>query len=134
MPISDNYIVQYLLQETRYNGATIVWREKGSDGYSTCIRGMRIELESIYNRTGSRLCLTISCTPDRICISEPLNIGLFREKYRTEEERHLAELMNELACSVGQQCEKRRRKSVAGDEDIRQTVYRHLIDAVPTDN
>ena len=134
MPISDSYIVQYLLQETRDSNANIVWRENGSDGYTTCIHGMKIELESIYNRTGSRLCLTISCVQDRICISEPLNIGLFREKYRTDEERHLAELMNKLVCSVEHQCEERRKKFVAGADDIRQTVYRRLIDAVPTDN
>jgi|WetSurMetagenome_2_1015567.scaffolds.fasta_scaffold114381_4 hypothetical protein len=132
MPISDSYIIQYLLQETRDGGPSVVWREAGSEEYTTSIRDMRIELHSVHSRAGARLYLSIVCARGRIHIEEPPNIGFFRKRYRSESQRYLAEMMEELARSVGRQCDKRRRELSAGAEDIRQTVYRRLIGVSPT--
>ena len=131
MPISDSCIVQYLLQETKDGGASVLWSENDSEGYTACIRGMRVRLESVPSRAGSRLCLSISHVQDRIHIEEPPNIGVFGKKYGSEEQRRLAELMSELARLVERQCASRRERLAAGADEVRQTVYRRLIGAVP---
>jgi hypothetical protein len=127
MPISDAYVVQYLLQATRASEDSIVWLEKESDGYIANFRGVRLELDSIPSRAGPRLYLSLSCVSERIQIQEPFNRGIFREKYDSEDEQRLAGLMKELTAAAASQCAARRNRTQETVELIRQSIYGRLI-------
>jgi hypothetical protein len=127
MPISDTYVVQYLLQATQGSSDPILWIEKESAGYFARFRGIRLDLESIPNRAGPRLFLSISSVSERIQIHEPLKRGIFQEKYESEDEQRLAGLMKELTAAVAGQCAARRNRTAEKTESIRQSIYGRLI-------
>src|SRR5438128_2234493 len=129
MSISDNYIVQYLLQATQSGRELIVWKEKESEGYTARVRGIQLDLENVTSRTGSRLYLSFTCLSEKVQIREPLSIGVIRTKYESDDQQALAGLMKELAVTVARQCAARRNRSAAAIDGIRQTVYRRLIDS-----
>jgi hypothetical protein len=129
MPISDNYVVQYLLQETQASSESILWTEKESQGYVANFRGIQLDLDSIPSRAGSRLFLSISCVAERIQIHEPLNRGIFAPRYESEDERRLVGLLKELTAAISAQCAARRKRSAEKTEVIRQSIYGRLIGA-----
>ena len=133
MPISDNYVVQFLLQGTRSSAGSIVWQET-DDGYVTCLNGVRVLFDTIVTRTGSRYLLTFccaagTCTGANVQVVEPVNIGLFRAKYEDEDERRLAELLQELSVAISQQSSARKRSGVQGADSVREALYRRLLDS-----
>jgi hypothetical protein len=134
MPISDNYVVQYLLQGTRSSAGPIVWQDTDDEGYVTCLNGIRVVFDSIVTRTGSRYFLTFSCaastcTGVKVQVVEPVNAGLFRAKYENEDHRRLAELLQELSVAISQQCSARKRSGVQGADPVREALYRRLLDS-----
>ena len=126
MPISDIYVVQYLLQATQAAQDPIVWQEKGC-GHIADFRGIRIELDRVPSRTHSRLYITLSRAWEEVCVEEPLNTGLFRERYKDDDERELARLMKELATTIGRQCATRRKTNLELGELVREGLYRRLV-------
>ena len=128
MPISDTYVVQYLLQATQ-EGSEILWIEKEPSGHVAKFRGMQLEIVSVPGRAGPRLFLSISCASERIQIHEPANCGIFREKYESEDDQRLVGLLKELVAAVAGQCSARRKRSAEKTEVIRQSIYGRLIGA-----
>ena len=80
MPISDAYVVEYLLQSTRASTRQIVWRERESGGYAASVNGVELELDTMWGRSESLLYVSLSCVAERVLIAEPRNIGVFQDK------------------------------------------------------
>jgi hypothetical protein len=127
MAISDTYVVQYLLQATRAGKETILWEEKESDGYAANLRGIRVELDRASSSTHSQLYLTLSHVSEKVHIAEPLSTGLFRERFQTGDDRHLALLMKELVVAIARQCAARKIARLEGSEFVREGIYRRLV-------
>jgi hypothetical protein len=127
MPISELYVVEYLLQETEAATDAIVWREKESEGYAARLHGIDVELHSLSNRSGSRLCLSLACYPEKIEIEEPVRTGFFQSKYESEDGQRLAQLLKELAATVSRQCAKRMNRPPEAISRVREAIFRRLI-------
>src|SRR3954469_10940426 len=83
MPISDAYVVQYLVQETTASQNPLQWHEH-SDAYATTVNGVTAQLHRISDRAGTRLYVTLESRPERIEISEPIEKGFFHPNYDSE--------------------------------------------------
>jgi hypothetical protein len=129
MPISDAYVVQYLLQETSATQDPLEWLHERAESYSTTINGVTAELHRLSDRAGSRLFVTLESYPERIEISEPLRKGFFHSKYESESDAHVAELMHELAAKVARQCADRINRNSQDTETVRESIYRRVIGA-----
>lgn len=127
MPISDVYVVQYLLQETCAYGNPLKWQNKESSSFSTNLHGVDVELFILQYRSGSRIYLTFSSCSDQIDLGQPANKGFFRERYDSEEDARLAHLLRDLVRAVSGQCAKRAMRSAAVTAALRETIYKRLI-------
>ena len=126
MPISDDYVAQFLLQETSSHPATLIWSHHEGEQYKTHVNGVGVELCVITGRAGPRLFLTISASPERIEIYEPMQTGMFRGKYSTEADARLAELLRRLANAVARQCAQRLNRTEEALDTVRESIYRRL--------
>jgi len=127
MTVSDNYLVKYLVQETRAVPARIEWREREFDTYVADIRGVRIEAGTSQSTSGARYYLTLSLRMDRISIEEPPNIAFFGRKFKSEDQQQLAELMKELASVIRCQCRSHMSASRDKKQIVRETICRRLL-------
>jgi hypothetical protein len=129
VPISDAYIVQYLLDGTSQVPAEIHWREKGAEqsGYVSLVEDVKVILEPVYSRAGSRLVLRFRHNGDEFVIGEPAKGGWLGRKFSTEEERDLARLFRELVQAVAAQCAFRREWAEQNQEQIRERIGRQLL-------
>ena len=128
MPISDNYVVQYLLESSRNRARGLAWQERDS-GYATRLHELDVQLENVPNTAGARLCLTISSPPERVYIFEPRRTGVFSMKFENDEQENLARLLHELWQAAAQQCIARQNRSPEMNERLRQILFRRLIGA-----
>jgi len=73
VPISDSYIVQYLVDGTSQVPAGIHWREKDAEqiGYVARLEDVEVVLEPFYSRSGSRLGLRFRHGGDEFSLQEP---------------------------------------------------------------
>ena len=96
MPISDAYIIQYLVDGTRQVPETICWREKSAEqtGYTVLVEGIEVILESEYSRAGAHLTLRFR-HDDEFRISEPAAGGWLGRKCAMEDERHVVKLFRD---------------------------------------
>ena len=126
MPISEEYLVSYLLQETQ--SRLILWHrsaEDNFDGFLARLNGVRLRLARIDSTTESRLWLHLESDEGSALIPEPRGFGLWGRKYRSDSERAIAELMIRLEVAVTVQ-----NHGQAGSSDTseqRQAVFRRLI-------
>jgi len=129
MAVSNTYVVRHLLQETLRPDGGIVWHERPMEqaGYTTCAGDLRIELERVYCRAGSRLLLRFRCDNDDFSLLEPEGHGWFGRRYHSEDDATLAELMRTLMRAAGRQCHQRRVKSLENPNDVRERVYQNLL-------
>jgi hypothetical protein len=127
MPISDAYVVEYLLQATRAPQQSLVWKSKESEGFASTLRGVQVDLCSIATRTRSYLCLSLTDGEDTIFIQEPPQTAFFRVKYATEDDRRLACLMKELSQAIAGQLAAREDRRASIVEITRQVMYRRVI-------
>ena len=129
MPISDAYIVQYLLDGTSEVPAAIHWREKDTEqvGYTAHVEDVDVILEPVYSRAGSRLLLRFRQGGDEFSIGEPAAGGWLGRKFSTEDECHLARLFRELSAAVASQCVRRRQRAEQNQEAIRERIGRRLL-------
>lgn len=127
MPISDHYVIQFLLQATRSHNELIRWEEKESEGYVAIFNNVRLEIDSVASRTGSRLYVSLSYASKKSFIAEPHNSGVFREKYEDDEQRCLAHRMMELARAVACQCAARNKRNAEPEPATREAIYKRLI-------
>lgn len=131
MPISPSYVVQYLLESSRPGNESLGWYEK-ADGFGSRLQGLDLHLESIPNRAGPRVRLTISSLPERVYIWEPPRSGLFPAKYKSEEEERLASLLRDLITVAAQQCSQRENRPQERADRIREAIFRQLIGVAET--
>ena len=129
MPISDNYVVQYLVQNTDADDGSLMWRETEFEGYVASLNGIQIEFACAPGRTGARFFLTFSTSVSSVQIVEPYNTGIFRPKYANDDENRLAELMKSLGQAIRRQCSARRKIETEFAGPIREDMYRRLLGA-----
>jgi len=129
VPISDDYIVQYLVNGTREIPETISWCEKSTEQtvYAAAVEGVEVMLESAYSRAGSHLVLKFRHNDDEFRISEPAGGGWLGRKLSTEDERHLVKLFRELIAAVTTQCTQRRLRAERNRELIREQISRRML-------
>ena len=133
MPISDAYIVQYLLDGTSEVPAQIHWCEKDAEqaGYVAQLEGVDVILEPVYSRTGSRLVLRFRDDGEEFSISEPAGRGWLGRKFSSEDERHLIRLFRGLIQAVASQCTIRRQRAEENQEEIRERISHRLLFGEP---
>ena len=129
MAISDTYLVQWLLQETKSPQGGLSWREKDNDGHLTTSNGVQIELDHVMSRSGTRRQLTLTYDSERIRILEPTNTGILTEQYATEDEWQLVQLLRELNQAVHRQCAARRNRGDDARRRVRDAIFRRVIGA-----
>jgi hypothetical protein len=133
LPISDAYIIQYLLDGTVAVPAEILWREKDAEhaGYVAQLEGVDVILEPIYSRAGSRLVLRFCHDREEFAISEPAGGGWLGRKFSTEDERHLVRLFRGLINAVVSQCTMRRQRAEQNQEEIRERISHRVLFGEP---
>ena len=129
MPVSDTYIVQYLVDGTSEVPAEIRWRENDADqiGYLALVEDVDVILEPVYSRAGSRLVLRFRHDGDEFSISEPAGRGWLGRKFSTEDQRGLVRLFRELSAAVASQCAMRRERAERNQKEIRERIGRRLL-------
>jgi hypothetical protein len=133
VPISDAYIVQYLLAGTSEVPAQIHWCEKDAEqfGYVAQLEGVDVILEPMYSRAGSRLVLRFRHDDEEFGISEPAGGGWLGRKFASEDERHLVRLFRGLFKAVASQCHVRRQRAEQNQEQIRERISHRLLFGEP---
>ncbi|MBZ5633418.1 MAG: hypothetical protein LAO55_09865 [Acidobacteriia bacterium] len=129
MPISNSYIIQYLLDGTSEIPAQIHWCEKDADqiGYVALVEDVDVILEPVYSRAGSRMVLRFRHAGEEFSISEPAGGGWLGRKFSTEDERYLVGLFRGLIAAVTSQCAARRQRADENQEEIRVRISRRLL-------
>ncbi len=133
MPITDNYVVGYLLQETRRASNALVWKAKDVEGYAATLHGVQMDLSVIVTRSRSFLCLTLTDGDETIFIQEPVRTAIFRARYESEDHRRLADLMRDLLQAITRQIAVRQNRRESIREITRQSIYQRLIGALETE-
>lgn len=118
MPISDAYVVQYLLEGASAVPLRIVWQEGESAGYVATIGDVRVELLSGQSPAGLRSVLRFVWACDEFCIEDPQSGGFLSRRYADEGDRSLADLWCRLNAY-----EKR--------DEIRERIYHRLLFGQP---
>jgi len=129
VPISDAYIVQYLVDGTSETRAAIHWCEKDADqiGYVARVEDVDVFLEPVCSRAGSHLVLRFRHGSDEFGISETAGRGWLGRKFSTEDERELARLFHELHTAVALQCVTWRQRAERNQAQIRERIGRRLL-------
>lgn len=127
MPISDAYVVQYLLQRTSQRDDPLLWTERDPTCFTASPHDVEVELSTLHHRAGSQIYLTILAVPERIDICEPQSKGFFNRKYDNQEAGNLADLLRELVAVVQRQCASRFNRTSAGTAQIRESLYRRVV-------
>jgi hypothetical protein len=133
VPISDSYIIQYLLDGTLAAPVEIHWREKDPEhvGYVAQLEGVDVILEPIYSRAGSRLVLRFCHDGEEFAISEPAGGGWLGRKFSTEDERQMVRLFRGLISAVVSQCTNRRQRAEQNQEEIRERISHRVLFGEP---
>ncbi len=127
MPVSDLYLVQYLIQSSQEDETSLVWRESEASEFRAELNGVSLSLFSAHSSDGSRICLRLSRTGQRAYIEEPHSVGLISVRYRNEEDRSLAEALRLLAQIASNQCTHRRAAEFDHRESIRESLFQQLL-------
>jgi len=129
LPISDNYIVQYLVDGTLEVPTQIHWCEKDTDqiGYVATMEEVEVILEPFYSSGGCSLCLRFRHRDEEFSIREPAAGGWLGRKLSTEDERELSRLFRKLNAAVTSQCSVRRHRTGQNQEEIRDRIGRRLL-------
>jgi hypothetical protein len=133
VPISDAYIIQYLLDGTSELPAQIHWREKdeGQSGYVAQVEDVDVILEPVYSRAGSRLVLRFRHGGEEFTIGEPSGGGWLGRKFSSQDERDLVRLFRALVTAASSQCAIRRQHAEEDQEAIRARISFRLLFGVP---
>ncbi len=126
MAISEEYLVSYLLQETRRG--RLRWRrcsEEDFSGYQARHNGVLLRLARIDSTTESRLWMQLESDEGSALISEPRGFGLWGKRYRTEAERSMAEVMTRLEAAIHENTNPR--TAAEADPNLRQLLFRRLL-------
>lgn len=129
MPISNAYIIQYLVDGTSEIPPQIHWREKDEEqiGYVALVEDVDVILEPVYSRAGSRLVLRFRHKGEEFHIGEPAGRGWLGRKFSSEDERDLVRLFRGLVTAVASQCAVRRQHAEEDHEAIRARISFRLL-------
>jgi hypothetical protein len=131
MAVTDEYVVQFLLNATQASGEGIAWQPGEAGSYAAEVNGVRIALFSTHSTGGSGLCISLMRGADSAQIEEPYPASMFGRKYGSEDERRLAEAMQELGRAISRQCHARQARAWQLREKIRETLYRQVLFGEP---
>ena len=127
MAISELYVVQHLLQQTVAERDGLRWEQKGSGGYVTQLNGVSIHFAQVESNIGSRLYITFKDGVHKSDIAEPINRGIVRTRYESEDQRQLAEEMRALADAISRQCADRELAAIKYRAAHREALFRRLL-------
>ena len=127
MALTDIFVTQYLLQGSEATVDTICWRELESGGFETGIHGVTVQIAECHDRAGSYVCLSILAGPEKVYIAEPRSTSIIGRKYKSDDDRMLADLVRRLHKVVDAQCAERRRRSASRVEEIKQDIFHRLV-------
>ena len=127
MALTDIFVTQYLLQGSEAAVDTICWRELDSGGYEAAVNGVTVQLDQCHDRAGTYVCLTIVAGPEKVFIAEPRSTSIIGRKYRSDDERALADLVRRLQKVIEAQCAERRRRAATHAEEIKQEIFHRLV-------
>ncbi|MEQ1947863.1 MAG: hypothetical protein ABL995_11780 [Bryobacteraceae bacterium] len=129
MPVSDLYVVQYLLQETNRANGGLEWEERSREraGFTARAGGVSVDLENAHFRAGTRVMLRFQSAGESFAICEPLRQGWLAQSYESDDDRTLAAAMRELMRCVSRQCAERRSSAFDHAAEIRQRVCEQLL-------
>jgi hypothetical protein len=133
VPISDTYIIQYLVDGTREAPTAICWDEKPGEqtGYQALVEGVEVILEPLYSRGGSRWILRFRDSAGEFQLCEPASGGWLGRKFSTEDELSLVDLFRELMSAVSSQCAERQLQRERNREQVRERITRQLLFGQP---
>lgn len=126
MPLSGTYVVQHLVQGTV--AGELQWGEDNdSGGHAARLNGVLVEFVRLQSSTESRLWLSLSCTFDKVHIPEPRRHGFLGSRYANDDDRQLAERLQELEVAVARQCAQRKQVSAQSATALRQAMFHRLV-------
>jgi hypothetical protein len=131
MAVTDEYVVQFLLNATQASGEGIAWQPGEAGGYGAEVNGVRITLFQAHSMGWSGLCISLMRGADVAQIEEPRPASMFGRKYGSEDERQLAATMQELGGAISRQCHAREARAWQLREKIRETLYRQVLFGQP---
>ena len=134
MPVSDIYVVQFLLQETNRTNGGVEWDERSREraGFTARVGGVRVDLENAHFRAGTCVMLRFQNASEGFAICEPMPQGWLAQSYESDDDRTLAATMRELMRAAGAQCARRRSSAYEHAAEIRQRVYEQLLFREPS--
>jgi len=135
VPISDSYIVQYLLDGTSEVPTQIHWCDGDGEqvGYKALVEDVDVFLEPVYSRAGARLVLKFRHNGEEFRIVEPAGGGWLGRKFSTDDQRELVNLFRDLNTAVVSQCTVRRQRAEQNQDEIRERIGRRLLFGQPDD-
>jgi hypothetical protein len=127
MPITDLYLVQYLLDATCGLSEPLQWSADEAGAYLALVHGVRLMLGHSHTIGWTGLYLSLTRGEEVVYVEEPRFQGLFGRKYRDEDDRRLAESIRALASAVTEQCRARRLKAWTQRDSNRQSIYQLVV-------
>lgn len=127
MALTDIFVTQYLLQGSEAAVDTIGWRELESGGYEASVNGVTVQIDQCHDRAGAYVCLTVHSEVEKVFITEPRSNSIIGRKYKSDDDRTLAELVRKLHKVVEAQCAERRRRSEQRMDEIKQEIFHRLV-------
>ncbi|MBI2685697.1 MAG: hypothetical protein HYX27_05235 [Acidobacteria bacterium] len=127
MPVSEEYVVDYLVRETEARPSAIEWAEGDSSSFAAMYNDVRLRIYSVQNLSGPRLYLECTLAHDRIYIAEPGKVAIFGKQYKTDDEEALAARLHRLIHAIQAQLRHRHAEAFAHEEEIRESIFRQIL-------
>lgn len=127
MPLTDELVVEFLVEATERPLDPVRWREDKDGTLLAQVRGIEVELQNVPSRAGSQLFLRFTDRDHEVYLAEPPRTSLFGNGYKDEGQKRLAYLMKELVRQVESQIARRRMVAGNDKDKARQDIYRRLI-------
>ena len=132
MPVTNNYVVRYLLEATSNHAHPLRWRELSNGAFAASAHGIRIRLTNCYTKAGLFLFITLSRAGRRTQIEEPRPSGFIRRTYSTPDELELSDLMRSLHAQVRRQCMIRQQDNERDRDKVRKVLLDRLMFGAPS--
>jgi hypothetical protein len=127
MPVSECYVIDYLLRETDDRPASLDWTESESGGFLALFHDVRIQMYSVQSMSGPRLCLEFGLAHDKIYVQEPCKVAFFGCQYRTEADAEVAARLHELYAAIARQVRIRLAAASEHEVQIRESIFRQVL-------
>ncbi len=124
MALTEELVIDYLLQLTTDAGRSLQWQEIQTGGFRTELNGVEIDLQPIPSRSGNCLYLFLRSDTLSTFIQEHRQPALFGARAEGDD---LTSNMRALHRAVAYQCETRREVEERHRDEIRESVFRQLL-------